>query len=252
MVPTMCLIAFAYRMHPAFELLVIANRDEFFARPTAPLAAWADAPDVLGGRDLQAGGSWLGVTASGRFAAVTNFREPHLPRPGARSRGSLVGAFLAGATPPASYMKSLAARAPSYPGFNLLAGDRTGLWYLTNRGAEPRAVEPGLHALSNHALDTDWPKVATSRARLGAAIEGGRIPTDDELFAILADDAPVEDLLLPDTGVGLERERALAPVFIRTPDYGTRSSTLVFIGAESGVRIVERSSADGSVRSFVA
>lgn len=244
----MCLIALAYRVHPRFPLILIANRDEFYTRPTRPLAPWDDDPRVLGGRDLQAGGSWLGVTETGRIAAVTNFREPHPPRAGARSRGALVGAFLTGTAAPAGYARSLASRAASYPGFNLIAGDRRELWYVTNRGGDPLAIAPGVHALSNHVLDTPWPKVERARAALTAALSGTW--SDDDLLAILADEAGVDDARLPNTGVGLERERALAPVFIRTPEYGTRCSTLVFVSDDT-VRIVELTWPDGTRRELI-
>lgn len=246
----MCLIAFAYRVHPEFPLILIANRDEFYTRPTKPLAPWDEDPHVLGGRDLQSGGSWLGITATGRIAAVTNYREMPLVTPGARSRGALVGAYLTGGAPPGSYAKKLSVRASMYPGFNLLVGDRDELWYVTNRGGAPTPVEPGFHALSNHVLDTPWPKVQRSRAALEAALDGGA-PTDEALFAILADDAAAGDADLPDTGVGIEKERWLSPVFIRTPEYGTRSSTLVRMSAR-GVRIVERSWPDGTLRELVS
>ncbi|HLM67041.1 MAG TPA: NRDE family protein, partial [Longimicrobium sp.] len=169
----MCLIAFAHAAHPAFRLVVAANRDEAYARPTVPAGWWADAPDVLAGRDLREGGTWMGVTRGGRFAAVTNFRDPGFAQiAGAPSRGALVADFLRG---PAdadaeAYAHALSARAAEYNGFNLLVGDAVGLFYLSNRAPGVRRLEPGVYALSNHLLDTPWPKVVRARRAMADAL----------------------------------------------------------------------------------
>lgn len=225
----MCLIAFHWSPGSAQPLLLLANRDEFYARPSAPTRFWEQAPQVLAGRDLAAGGTWLGVTRQGRFAALTNYRDPRQP-PGARSRGQLVADFLTGTQRPADYAAQVAADHGGYGGFNLLVGDAESLWYLGNRGDEGcRPVAPGLHGLSNALLDTPWPKVE----RLTAALAdlGPARPLTDYL-PLLQDPAQAEDHALPDTGVGLDWERVLSAVHIDLPTYGTRTSTVLRLGAD--------------------
>ncbi len=231
----MCLIAIAWQAHPDYPLVVAANRDEWRDRPAVPAHWWDDHPSLLAGRDLKAGGTWMGVTRSGRFAAVTNFRDPSDRDSTALSRGSLVTEFLLGDEPPARFLAGLAARAARYNGFNLLAGDARTLLYFGSREGEVRAVEPGVHALSNHLLDEPWPKVRRARAALEAAIGDG----DEPLFAMLSDATPAPDAELPDTGVGLERERMLSPILITGDAYGTRAST-VFRATRGSARFEER------------
>ncbi len=240
----MCLIALAWKAHPDFPLVVAANRDEWRARPAAPAGWWADRPEILAGRDLEAGGTWMGVTRSGRFCAVTNFRDPSDKRTTARSRGELVAAFLAGAEPPRAYCESLAARSGDYNGFNLLAGDGESLVYFGSREGDARDVEPGVHALSNHLLDEPWPKVRRAREALRESVGDG----DEPLFAMLSDTTPGGDGELPDTGVGLAWERRLSPALILGEDYGTRASTVLRISAGGEVRFEERTrNATGAV-----
>lgn len=231
----MCLIAFAWKAHPGFHLVVAAHRDEWRDRPSAPAHWWADAPHLAGGRDLQAGGTWLGVTRSGRFAAVTNYRGPQDRRASGRSRGELATRFLKGASAPVDYLEDLASRASEYQGFNLLAADGNTLAYFSNRDNRVRVLEPGVHALSNHLLNTPWPKLVRAKQALAHHLLG----EDDALLGALADPTPAPDHALPDTGVGRERERELSPMLITGVRYGTRSSTLVRLGA-SGGRLVER------------
>jgi uncharacterized protein with NRDE domain len=231
----MCLILVAWRGHPDHPLVVAANRDEFFARPTAAAARWADAPQVLAGRDLEAGGTWLGVAAGGRFAAVTNVREPGKPQ-GPRSRGRLTADFLAGDMAAADYVAAIDGAAHS--GFNLLVGDGRELWYASNRIAAPRPLAPGIYGVSNHLLDTPWPKLATAKARFAAALT--HLPATEAFFALLADDEIVPDAHLPATGVSLEWERRLSAIFVRSPDYGTRASTVLAVDAAGGARLHER------------
>jgi uncharacterized protein with NRDE domain len=172
----MCLILFAHGAGEDFPLVLAANRDEFYERPTAPAAFWTEAPHVLAGRDLQAGGSWLGVTRTGRWAALTNYRDPPTSRPGRPSRGMLVSDFLTGSATPEQYLAAVAADAERYDGFNLLVGDPSGVHYFGNRmadGGEPSRLEPGVYGLSNHLLDTPWPKVARGRTRLKALLADG-------------------------------------------------------------------------------
>jgi uncharacterized protein with NRDE domain len=232
----MCLIAIAWQAHPDFPLVLAANRDEWRRRPTAPAGWWEGRPDLLAGRDLEAGGTWMGITRGGRFCAVTNFRDPSEKRGNARSRGELVADFLSGRDTPAAYCEKLAGRAGDYNGFNLLVGSGGSLVVFGSREGEARAVEPGVHALSNHRLDEPWPKVRRAREAMGRALPDG----DEPLFAMLSDATPGPDAELPDTGVGLEWERRLSPALITGEDYGTRSSTVLRVSAGGGVRFEER------------
>lgn len=243
----MCLILFAFRQHARYPLVLAANRDEYHARPSAPAAVWEDAPQVLGGRDLGAGGTWLGVTRQGRFAAVTNYREP-VQTPGP-SRGRLVSDYLTGSDEPSEYLEGIAVQTTRYPGFNLLAGDEEELYYHSNRASVPRALGPGVYGLSNHLLDTPWPKVSSGRTAMERALDA---PGEEALVArllhLLADDTQATDPQLPDTGIGRERERFLSPRFIRGNEYGTRCSTVLLLDASGGLLLHERRfDADGRV-----
>lgn len=231
----MCLIVLAWQVHPEYPLVLAANRDEFYNRATAPARFWPEAPAVLAGRDLVAGGTWLGVTRYGRFAALTNFREPAAAK-GERSRGLLVSHFLQGNDAPMDYAGAVMAEASHYGGFNLLLGDGDELVVLSNRGTAPRRLAPGVYGLSNHLLDTPWPKVARARAELQAQLAA---PTVDGLMQLLAHDAAAPDEALPETGVGLAMERLLSPLFIRSPHYGTRASTVLLLGHRR-IRMVEQ------------
>lgn len=222
----MCLIVLAWQAHPDYPLILAANRDEFYLRAAAPARFWEESPQVLAGRDLSAGGTWLGVTRSGRFAAITNFREPGAPK-GERSRGLLVSAYLQGAAAPLAYAQQVAESGSHYGGFNLLVGDRAELVAVGNRGTAPVRLKPGVHGLSNHLLNTPWPKVEKSRAALRALLPA---PRSEALLALLADREPAGTDTLPDTGVGTDMERLLSPLFIRTAAYGTRASSVVLMG----------------------
>lgn len=240
----MCTLLFAWQVDPARPLIVAANRDEFHARPTAAASTWprdaeADAPEIVAGRDLQAGGTWLGVTREGRFAALTNVREPFVaPPPGARSRGGLVAEFLRGRAAPGEYLAGLAP--DTYAGFNLVVGDRSSLWYLSNRSGPARALGPGVYGVSNAALDTPWPKVRRGRENLARLVAAGAA-SPEAVLALLADRAPAPDAELPDTGVGLVMERVLSPLCVVSPGYGTRSSTALTIHRDGVVEFRERS-----------
>jgi uncharacterized protein with NRDE domain len=235
----MCLIAFAWNAHPRWRVLLAGNRDEFHARPSAPLARWADLP-IVGGRDLEAGGTWLGVTDAGRCCVVTNVRDPRDPQHG-QSRGLLATDYLAGDADAAAHAEALRARAADYRPFNLLTFDARDAFYLGNR-PEPRAqaVTPGVHGLSNADFNTPWPKTRALMARLQAWIDAGGDDDFVPLFEALADERQAPDDELPDTGVGPERERWLSSAFIRGESYGTRTSTVVAIGHDGHGRIVER------------
>ncbi|MES1945503.1 hypothetical protein PC39_15349 [Salinisphaera sp. PC39] len=235
----MCLIAFAWRAHPRYDLVVAANRDEFHARPTEAAHAWPDAPRVFAGRDGSAGGTWCGVTPDGRFAAVTNVREPDPPRAGQLSRGALVADFLAGEAGARAFCDDLLPKRFDYGAFNLLAGDREGLYYVGNRDDRGiLAVPPGVHALSNGVFGDVWPKTRRAERLLGDVLAHDEIEVRD-LQALLYDETEAPDGDLPDTGVDTVTERALSPIFIRGRQYGTRAATVVLRDADS-VRLVER------------
>jgi uncharacterized protein with NRDE domain len=236
----MCLLTFAWHTHPDYHLILAGNRDERHARATAAATFWSDAPQVLAGRDLEAGGTWLGVTAAGRYAAVTNYREGLNLARSPRSRGDLAAAFLRGGMAAEAYLGEVAGRGADYGPFGLLCGDRESFWYYSNRGPAPAPVTAGVHGLSNHLLDTAWPKVTTSKSRLKLLTESGA-PTSDALFRLLSDRASAPDGALPDTGIGIELERRASAAFVLDPYYGTRCSTLLLLHKDGGIRFAERS-----------
>lgn len=243
----MCLILLAWDAHPDYRLIVAANRDEFYARPTAPAAWWPELPGVLAGRDLEGGGTWLGVDRKGRWAALTNFRDPADRRESARSRGLLVRDYLAGEAAPIAYLEGVAATAGDYRPFNLLVGTDDSLAWYGSRGGPGRPLVPGLYGLSNALLDTDWPKVSDGKRDLAALLARPGAVDPEALFALLADGAIAPDDRLPATGVSLEWERRLSARFIRSPDYGTRSSTLLLVGRDGSRQLIERSFPAGGV-----
>lgn len=241
----MCLIGFAWLAHPRWQLVLAGNRDEFHHRPAAPAGWWPDAPGVFGGRDLEAGGSWLALDRRGRMAVVTNYREPGVS-PGPRSRGELVSGFVNGHEDIDDWAREISFRGEQWSGFNLLlfdlgngSGRKPRARYLSNREtASPTGIAPGVHGLSNHLLNTDWPKVRRLRKRVSDALLMNS--AERHLFDALADPALPADSELPDTGIGLERERLLAPARIRADGYGTRASTFVLVDHEGRVEFVER------------
>lgn len=234
----MCLILLAWQAHPDYPMVVAANRDEFFSRRTAEADFWGDASGVLAGRDLEAGGTWLGVTRKGRFAALTNYRDPARNKAGAPSRGELVSRFLTGLQSPEAYSAELESCAGRYNGFNLVFGDPSGIWCFSNCGEGERRLAPGIYGLSNHLLDTPWPKVARGKSALNAAL--GALPDERPLFALLRDDSIAPDEALPRTGVSLEWERLLSAAFVRMPGYGTRSATVLLLDQTGNVRFIEQ------------
>jgi uncharacterized protein with NRDE domain len=236
-----CLIVVALGCHADFPVILAGNRDEFHRRPAAPAHRWQDAPDVVAGRDLEKGGTWLGVSRRGALAVVTNYRDPSRPRNAAApSRGAMVTDFLLGDSRTAeSFLQGNAHPESAYDGFNLIAGDRTGLWYGSNRGDAPTRLADGVHALSNHLLGTPWPKVRRLRQAMHDALATDTShPIDETLFAALRDRTVAPDHDLPDTGIGLDWERRLAPAFIVSPDYGTRCSTVLTID-RNGLAILQ-------------
>jgi uncharacterized protein with NRDE domain len=235
----MCLILVAWQAHPDYPLVVAANRDEFHARRSAPAAFWDDRPSILAGRDLEAMGSWLGITREGKFAAVTNYRDPRdAAAPSSASRGSLVSGYLENGDAAADFVAALASEGASYRGFNLLAGDRSDLWWTSNRGDGARQLAAGIYGLSNHLLDTAWPKVERGKQALCDALRD--TPAIETLFELIAPTDAAEDAELPDTGIGLERERMLSAMRIVSPGYGTRCSTVLVQGRDGRVQFAER------------
>lgn len=236
----MCLISLNWRAHPRYELVLAANRDEFHHRPTAPAGWWNDAPDVFGGRDLLQGGGWLAVSRQRKLAAVTNVRRMVQPDSNAPSRGALVADFMRSTQSSAEFAKRLRGRADAYAGFNLLLYDGETLLYITNHdGFRSERLTPGLHAVSNAALDTPWPKLVRLRSRMQGWVQQER-PDESSLLDALADDHVAADSTLPDTGVGIELERFLSPAFIRGPQYGTRASSVIALGVDGTLQFHER------------
>ena len=236
----MCLIFLALKHHPKYKLIVAANRDEFYDRKTARAAFWEDHPDILGGRDLEAFGTWLGITRNGRIAMVTNFRDLRNIKPNAPSRGKLVMDFLTGSGTGEAYLAKVEANAKRYNGFSLIAGTVDSLCYYSNYKDGLITLNSGLFGLSNHLLETPWPKVEKGKRSIQELLKSPAIYPRD-LFAVLEDTTIPADEHLPDTGVGLERERALSPAFIRSPGYGTRCSTVILVDYFNAVTFVERS-----------
>ncbi|MEO8344704.1 MAG: NRDE family protein [Betaproteobacteria bacterium] len=239
----MCLVIVALAAHSRYATVIAANRDEFHARASCP-AQWGNVhpfADVLAGRDLEAGGTWLGVRRDGRWALLTNVRGGRgSNKPNAPSRGDLVPAVLNQPAPPAAALATVMHNASAYNGFNLLAGDAHGATWMSNRSDESRAITTGVHGLSNALLDTPWPKLARTRAAVAAwAAQDSDDPAS--LFDLLADRACVPDAALPSTGVSLEWERLLSAPFIVSEAYGTRCSTVLAIEHSGNARWVERS-----------
>lgn len=241
----MCTLAFAWHDHPTYRFVFAGNRDEFHARPAAA-AAWWDDPEMLAGRDLAGGGTWLGVDRRGRFAVVTNFREGRAAEPGKRTRGALVTRFFASDEIDV-FRARLDREAAAYSGFNLVFGELgNALYYHSNRGRSG-GITPGIHGMSNHLLDTPWPKVNRATAGLAELLARPAIETD-ELFDLLSHREPAPTPDLPDTGVGPEMERLLSATFIVSPDYGTRCATVILLGHDGHLQFAERRfEADGSV-----
>ncbi|MBP2641473.1 MAG: hypothetical protein H6Q66_2424 [Firmicutes bacterium] len=236
----MCLIVLAYRKHPRFPLIIAANRDEYYKRPTASAAFWTEYPYILAGRDLDQMGTWLGITKSGRFAAITNYRDPNTTRQDAKSRGQIVRDFLCGNDAPANFLQKIDPIREDFNGFNLLVGDNHGLMYYSSRTGKGQELKPGIHGLSNHLLDTPWPKVTAAKERMGEALADVETMCGENLFSLLSDVSAPPDDELPLTGISLEWERALAPIFIVSPDYGTRSSTVLLQDCAGHVIFMER------------
>lgn len=236
----MCLIAIATQTHPRYPLIIAANRDEFYHRPTSPLAFWQDHPEVLAGRDLEQNGTWLGMTKTGRLAAITNYREPASINPGAPSRGHLVSNFLISEESPEDYLTAIRDSGKNFNGFNLVVGDLTHLWWYSNRNNRISEITPGFHAISNHLLDTPWPKIRKTLSGLRNICRLKREILPEDIFGMLADTSRPPDNELPETGVGLEWERILSSIFVSSEIYGTRSSAVILGNSSGRITFAER------------
>ena len=251
----MCLILFAVDAHPELRLIVAANRDEFFARPSAPAGPWPGAEHVIGGRDLEKGGTWLALAQGRRLAAVTNYRDGARKKNGTRSRGLLVNDFVLSRETPGEFIERLHRNAEVYDGFNLIVADSGEVWHYSNIDRHGTRVAPGVHGVSNHLLDTPWPKVARGKAAMAAALSQPREALIASLFEALREERRAADHELPSTGIDQEWERVLSPAFIATPAYGTRASTVVLIEDSGSASFIERSydagtDSAGAARSF--
>lgn len=238
----MCLIVFAWQVVPGTPLIVAANRDEFYDRPALPAGWWDDHPGVYAGRDLQGGGTWLGITSDGRFSALTNIRAPSEKQADAPSRGALVANYLSGRAGAQEYVAEVTGHAHRFNGFNLLVGDgRQLIWFSNRKPDDPRngkPLAPGIYGLSNDALDSPWPKVVRTKAQFASLLCQGA--PQDAFFEMLTDTSRASDCRLPKTGVGMEMERLLSAVLIESPTYGTRTSTVVQLDEHNGAVLRER------------
>ena len=239
----MCLVLIAYRVHPAYPLVIAANRDEYFQRPTRAAGFWDDHPGVLAGRDLEKGGTWLGIDIRGRVAAVTNYREPPQRRPGTGdlSRGFLVRDYLTGTGAVRDYLGLVARNLHRYDGFNLFAGDQRSLFFLSTYLKEPAAFAPGVHGISNGALDYPWPKVLLGKSLFEEILRIPDVLAEEKLFELLADRSVPDIAPMPESGLDPDTERLIAPVFVHGGNYGTRSSTVLTCSMEGRVRFIEKS-----------
>jgi len=235
----MCLIVFANNVHPKYKFIFAANRDEFYNRPSSQANFWKENSELLAGRDLQAGGTWMGITKKGKFAAITNFRDLKNHRNDAPSRGKLTVDFLANNIHPEEYYGFLKSDLNKFNGFNLILGNIDKLYYFSNKNEALKKLEPGIHGISNALLNTPWPKVEKSKKQLEALLGQNEIHPH-EVMNILYDKNKADDDFLPDTGVGIELERLLSPVFISSEKYGTRCSTVVMADKNNNVQFLEK------------
>ena len=235
----MCLLFLSIDNHPNYKLILAGNRDEFYSRKTAPAQIWHDNENILGGRDLEAGGTWLAMTRQGRIAMVTNYRDPQNINPNAPSRGHLVSDFLSSEKSPGEYLHHISTNGKRYNGFNLIVGDKNNLWYYSNYRADIENLGPGFYGLSNHLLETAWPKVVRGKERIKPLISEPEIDPE-KLLDTLYDDKVAPDELLPSTGLSKDRERALSSMFIKSEGYGSRCSTVVLIHKNGQVSFTER------------
>lgn len=243
---SICIVNFHLQEHPKYKLIIAANRDEFLDRPTAPAYFWEDQADILAGRDLRAMGTWMGITRTGRFATLTNHRNPQLERPDKLSRGEIVTDFLTNEQATDEFLRELHEKNTQYNGFNLVVGTVDQLHYYSNQQHEIVPIVSGTHSISNHLLNTAWPKVTKAKLLLNEYVHNNEQINPDELFAILNNRDIVSDENLPKTGIPLDLERQLSSIFIEMPDYGTRSSTVILVSHQNEVTFIERTYRQGS------
>ncbi len=241
----MCLILFAYKVKPGYDLILAANRDEYYDRQASPMHFWEEAPDILAGKDLKSGGTWMGISRDKRFAALTNFRDPASQRNDAASRGGIIPACLHSGQTGDRFMEKLKQQADRFNGFNLVWGDRHRIYWFSNRDGRILPLSPGIHGLSNHLLNTPWPKVTLGRKLLKKTVDNRKTVDPADLFSILENREKPPDEALPDTGAGLAAERMLSPIFIRSDTYGTRSSTVLIAGESGRMDIWEKTFTSG-------
>ena len=235
----MCLIFFAVNSHPTYKLIIAGNRDEFYNRKTAPVNYWTDYPSILGGRDLEAGGTWMAMNKAGKIGFITNYRDPQHINPMAPSRGPLVSDYLHQPLSPEAYLHNIEKSDTQYNGFNLVVGNTDELWYHSNYKTGIEKITPGLHGLSNHLLETPWPKVERGKEMLKPLLDRTNIDPHEVLMLLFNTEQAPDDAL-PNTGVPLERERALSSMFIQSPGYGSRCSTVVLVTHAGHVIFSER------------
>lgn len=235
----MCLIFFSLQHHPNYKLILAGNRDEFYNRQTGSADFWKDNPQILGGRDLEANGTWLAMTKSGRIGFITNYRDPKNIKVSAPSRGKLVSDYLESNLSPQAYLEQIEKRATDYNGFNLIVGNADAFWYLSNYQRGIQQILPGFYGLSNHVLETPWPKIVYGKERLKPILMQAEIHPDQLMDRLYDSTQALEDKL-PDTGLGLAREQALSSMFIKTPGYGSRCSTVLLIDRNNNVVFTER------------
>ena len=237
----MCLLLIGNRVHPEYPLVVAANRDEYYHRPTQPAGFWNEHPALLAGRDLEKGGTWFGIDTTGRLAAVTNYREPPGPESGRRSRGFLVRDYLTGVETAAKYLAEVSDDLKAYDGFNLIAGDQDNLLFLSTYVKEPVVLGEGIHGISNGALDFPWPKVILGKARLEQLLRASAAPDQEELLELLADRNIPDITSKPASDPDPETERMLVPIFVHGENFGTRSSTILICDRRGRIRFIEKS-----------
>ncbi len=236
----MCVLYLAVRSHPRYPLIFASNRDEYYSRPTEPARFWQNQPDVLAGRDLEKGGTWAGVTRGGRFAILTNFREPADLHAEHESRGMIVRNYLVQGAPLQGFLKELSRNHARYKPFNLIVGEKDQVLYYSSRDDKITPIGAGIFGLSNHALNTPWPKLTRGLEAFKAKIAAQGPLTPSVFLPLLQDRARAPDEKLPDTGVGIELERMLSPIFVETPTYGTRSSTVHLRDLEGNAEFLEQ------------
>ena len=245
---TMCLILFCYKNHTKYDFILASNRDEFRDRPTAVLEFWEDYPSVLAGKDLVNGGTWMGITRTGRFAALTNFRSPVMIKSDSPSRGQLVKNFLISDMSPTDYLQSIEHHADQFSGFNLMVGDMNQLLYLSNCKKDIHKISPGIYGLSNNFLNVSWPKVDRGKHLFSKCIPDNTDPDIKQILALLSDQLYPDENLLPETGISREWEKMLSPIFIDNPFYGTRSQSILMISTTGHVSFYERTIHRDNVR----